>query len=302
MAKQMAMTAAGARREAMRANRSPPIRAAEYHAPARRLPLPVRSYLNMWAIAEFQLMKAKFRVTASIVPALLFCVVTIASAQPVRLLVYGVRHTTDTIRIDGVLDESTWALASRAGEIRRIDEPTRRPSFPSEVTLAWDAKGLYVAFACTDATPSPRLRKRDDPLWDDEAIQVLLDPDGAGRNYVELAVNAENVIADRMIPDASSIAKADIAWNMTGVKTAVGRHRAGWVVEIAIPWSALAAAGVTGPPKPGEQWRAALYRVKRLTDGLERTAWSAPRADRGVHDTDRFGHLLFMPPHATAGQ
>jgi hypothetical protein len=243
--------------------------------------------------------RAKRLFLASIAAAL-FCSDAVASAQPVRLLVYGVRHTTDTVRIDGILDESTWALASRVGEIRRIDEPGRRPAFPSEATLAWDAKALYVAFACTDAAPSPRFSKRDDPLWDDESIQVMLDPAGTGKNYIELAVNADNVVADRIIPDASSIAKADAAWNLAGLETAVRRHRAGWVVEIAIPWSALAANGMNAAPKAGEQWRAALYRLKRLTDGLEHTAWSPPRVERGVHDTDRFGYFLFMPSSAAA--
>lgn len=242
-------------------------------------------------------MRAKRLALASIAAAL-FCSDAPAIAQPVRLLVYGARHTTDTIRIDGVLDESTWALASRVGEIRRIDQPTQRPAFPSEATLAWDAKSLYVAFACTDATPSPRFGKRDDPLWDDESIQVVLDPGGTGKNYVELAVNADNVVADRIIPDSSSIAKADAAWNIAGLETAVRRHRAGWVVEVAIPWAALAASGVNAAPKPGEQWRVALYRTKRLADGLEHTALSLPRVERGPHDTDRFGYLLFMPPAA----
>jgi hypothetical protein len=222
------------------------------------------------------------------------------NAQPVRLPVYGVRHTTDTVRIDGVLNESTWTLASRVGEIRRIDNPSQRPAFPSEATLAWDENNLYVAFACTDASPATRVRKRDDPLWDDEAVEVLLDPDGDGRNYVELAVNADNIVADRLIADPSSIAPANLAWNIAGLKTAVRRHRAGWVVEMAIPWASLAAAGATAPPKPGDQWRAALYRLKRVSDGVEPTAWSPLRAGQGVRDTERFGYLLFMPAAATS--
>ncbi len=157
-----------------------------------------------------------------------------------------------------------------------------------------------MAFACTDAAPAPRLRRRDDPLWSDEAIQVLLDPGGDGHNYVQLAVNAHNAVADRLVPDASSIATANLAWNIAGLKTAVQRHRAGWVAEIAIPWPALAAAGTTAAPKPGDQWRAALYRVKRVNDGLEQTAWSPHRIESGVHDTERFGNLLFMPPLSDA--
>jgi hypothetical protein len=231
----------------------------------------------------------------ALVAASVFCVTAPAGAQPVRLPVYGVRHTTDAVKIDGVLDESTWALSPRVGEIRRIDEPARRPSFPSEATLAWDANGLYIAFACIDAKPSSRFAKRDDPLWDDEAVQVIIDPDGDGRNYVELAVNAGNAVADRFLSDASSTAKADQTWNIAGLRTAVRRHAAGWVAEIAIPWSALAATGVAGPPKAGDQWRGALYRIKRLNDELEQTAWSLPRVDRGPHDPERFGYFLFMP-------
>ncbi len=77
----------------------------------------------------------------------LLCVAGGTSAQPVRLPVYGVRHVTDTVRIDGVLNESTWVLASRVGEIRRIDNPSQRPAFPSEATLAW-GRGQSVCGVC----------------------------------------------------------------------------------------------------------------------------------------------------------
>ena len=43
----------------------------------------------------------------------------------------------------------------------------------------------------------------------------------------------------------------------------MSRHAAGWIAEIAIPWTSLTAAGVTAAPKPGDQWRAGLYRIKR---------------------------------------
>jgi hypothetical protein len=228
--------------------------------------------------------------------ALLAVTVSTAEVQPVRLPVYGVRHTTDAVRVDGVLNESTWALAPRVGEIRRIDVPGRRPSFPTEATLTWDSTYLYVAFACTDDAPKPRFTRRDDPVWDDDAVDVLLDPDGDGRRYAEVALNSSNVVADRLVIDSSSISSSDLEWNLVGLKTAVRRHHAGWVAELAIPWSALAAAGVTGAPKSGSQWAAELYRIKPMNDGPERTAWTPVRADRGAHDTDRFGQLLFMEP------
>ena len=86
-------------------------------------------------------------------------------AQPVKLPVYGVRHAVDTIRIDGRLDEASWALSPRAGEMRLINDSTRRPKFPTEATVIWDDSNLYVAFACTDREPWSRMKNRDDHLW-----------------------------------------------------------------------------------------------------------------------------------------
>ena len=63
---------------------------------------------------------------------------TLGEAQPVRLPVYGARKAVDTIRIDGRLDEATWVLSPRVGEIRLIHDPARRPAFPTEAAVTWD--------------------------------------------------------------------------------------------------------------------------------------------------------------------
>ena len=103
------------------------------------------------------------------------------AAQPVRLPVYGARRATEAIRIDGRLDEATWALSPRVGEIRLITDPARRPAFPTEAAVTWDDTHLYVAFACTDSEPWARHAGRDDRLWEEEVVEVFLDPDGDGR-------------------------------------------------------------------------------------------------------------------------
>jgi Carbohydrate family 9 binding domain-like len=113
-------------------------------------------------------------------------VTTVAlEGQPVRLPVYGVRHTLDAVRVDGKLDEATWAMSPRVGEIRLIHDPTHRPAFPTEATMAWDDTNLYVAFASNDPVPWGRLKDRDARLWEEEVVEVFLDPDGDGRNYAE---------------------------------------------------------------------------------------------------------------------
>jgi hypothetical protein len=252
----------------------------------------------------------------------------VLQAQPVKLPVYGARRAVDAIRIDGKLDEASWAFAPRVQEMRLITEPERRPKYPTEAAVLWDDANLYVAFACTDREPWSRMKSRDDRLWEEEVVEVFLDPDGDGQNYPELEVSPNNVVVDLLIPRPRSGGGTAIRWNIEGLQTSVARHAAGWVAEIAIPWNALAQAGVTGAPKPGDQWRAGLYRIKRpggpakaeRIDALVRegrsasperrteieqklkelraddeySAWSVTRAERGFHDPERFGYLRFM--------
>jgi hypothetical protein len=259
-----------------------------------------------------------------------------AYAQPVRLPVYGVRHAVDAIRIDGTLDEASWALSPRVGEIRLINDPSRRPAFPTEAALVWDETALYVAFASADTEPWGRLKTRDERLWTEEVVEVFFDPDGDGQNYAEMQVNPHNVVVDLLIPKPRAGGTTARDWNIAGLRTAVGRHEAGWIAEIAIPWTSLAAAAVTSAPKPGDQWRAGLYRIKRpggpakadriatltaqaakadetskrtieaelekLRADDEYSAWSVTRPERGFHDPERFGYLQFMPLASTSSK
>ena len=242
--------------------------------------------------------------------------------------VYRAGRTLDKIRIDGKLDEFSWAAAPRVGAFRLISGADPRPKFPTEAAVVWDAENLYVAFACRDSEPWSRMKKRDDHLWEEEVVEVFLDPDGDGQNYAELEVNPENVVVDLLIPRPRAGTDTAIQWDIAGLQTAVERHSGGWTAEIAIPWKSLAAAAVSTAPKPGDRWRAGLYRIKRpggvakadqiaalagqlksapngqragigekldqLRANDEYSAWSPTRAERGYHDPERFGILEFV--------
>jgi len=249
-------------------------------------------------------------------------------AQPVKLPVYGARHAVDAIRIDGKLDEASWAFSPRVGEIHLITDPMRRPKFPTEATVIWDDANLYVGFACTDHEAWARMQRRDDHLWEEEVVEVFLDPDDDGKNYAELEVSPDNVVVDLLIPRPGAGGDSALHWDIAGLQTGVARHGAGWIAEIAIPWKSLAGAGVSAAPKAGDQWRAGLYRIKRpggpakvdqiaalvaemKTASTERnvqietklkelrvddeySAWSVTRPERGFHDPERFGYIQFL--------
>jgi hypothetical protein len=252
------------------------------------------------------------------------------AAQSAPLPVYGVRRTADAVRVDGRLDEATWALSPRVGEMRLIHAPDRPPALPTEAAAAWDDTHLYVAFACTDREPWARHAHRDDRLWDEEVVEVFLDPDGDGREYAEVEVSPTNVVVDLLIAAPRAGGPQARRWDMAGLQTAVARHASGWIVEMAIPWASLSAAGVTAPPRAGDRWRVGLYRIERpggvakagRIDALveerrtvptdravaidrellalraddEYSAWSVTRADRGFHDPERFGIVTFLAP------
>ena len=249
------------------------------------------------------------------------------AAQQAPLPVYRAVRTLDPIRIDGKLEEFSWAVAPRVGSFRHIRRPEERPRLSTEAALLWDAENLYAAFACRDGEPWSRLEQRDQHLWEEEVVEVFLDPDGDGQNYAELEVNPRNVVVDLLIARPRSDLPTALRWDISGLKTAVTRMAGGWVVEIAIPWKSLAAAGVAGPPAPGARWRVGLYRIERpggpaKADQIARLAaevksapearraeieerlrqlrsddqflaWSVTRAERGFHDPERFGIVEF---------
>jgi len=187
---------------------------------------------------------------------------------------YRAARTMDPITVDGKLDEFTWAALPRAGRFHNIRDAESRPA-ATEAALAWDDFHLYVAFACADPIPWSGMYERDSFLWRHEVVEVFLDPDGDGRDYPELEVSPHNVVIDLLIPEPPG-PRTDPAvaarWDIEGLRTAASRSHAGWTVEIAIPWESLSEAGVSRPPRPGDRWRAGLYRIER-PGGL-------PRAER----------------------
>jgi hypothetical protein len=174
---------------------------------------------------------------------------------------YRAGHVLDPITVDGRLDEFTWKALPRLGAFQNI----RGGEVPlTQSAIAWDNRNVYFMFVCADGDPWSDMFERDAHLWDQEVVEVFLDPDSDGKNYPELEVSPHNVVVDLLIPAPGEV-PADVAaeWDIEGLQTAVGKHPAGWTVEIAIPWRSLGEAGVDGPPKLGDRWRVGMYRIER---------------------------------------
>ena len=196
-----------------------------------------------------------------------------AIAGPGSLRHYICTRAVDEIRVDGVFDEFSWTNAPRTeafGRIRgtKIDHHT-------EAAMVWDDENLYVAFSCADPEMWATFLNEDDPLWGEEVVEVFIDPDADGRNYLELEVSPLNVVVDLKVIELQPKWESDFDWDIPGLQTAVKAYGTvndstdtdiGWNVEIAIPFAAFAdlTPEAARAPEPGEQWRLNLYRIERV--------------------------------------
>ena len=209
------------------------------------------------------------------------------------------------ITIDGKLDEPAWAEASPVALAHCFARRQGKPPLATAARLLWDNASLYVAFECEDPDIFGRIARRDSELWQEEVVEVYVDPDGDGKNYLEFEVNPNNCIIDLKIPEARLVRgdnyKRFRQWNSTMWATAVSvegtvRNRQDtdrrWTVEMAIPLADLARSWRL-PPRLGDAWRLQLYRIDRskvLGEKYMSAAWSPTDT---YHNPTRFGILEF---------
>ncbi len=186
---------------------------------------------------------------------------------------YTVERASTEMVIDGDLHEFAWEVAPQINDFDRILDSYNLVLNPTRAKMLWDDENFYFAFACQDADIWAIYQHDDDKLWEEEVVEVFIDPDGDGRNYLELEVNPQNTVVDLSIQQLTPTWEADMDWDIAGLRSAVRvqgtvndslSQDQGWTVEIAIPWSAMVPRiGGGGRPNPGDTWRLNLYRIER---------------------------------------
>lgn len=205
------------------------------------------------------------------------------------------------IVLDGKLDEPAWKLAPIAGPF--VNTVTGAPAEPTaQARVLWDDQHLYVAFEVADTFLRSTFRNFDDHLWEQDAVEIMLDPHGQGRNYFEMQVSPAGVVFDTRYDrrrDPGPIGHAD--WNSelrAGVqvrgKLNDGKADAGYTVEIAIPFAAFDTGPLPAkPPASGTTFRGNFYVLDATPQGQRGVGWSAVKVP-DFHTPARFGKLIFV--------
>ncbi|GAB6928365.1 hypothetical protein JCM10914A_23480 [Paenibacillus sp. JCM 10914] len=162
----------------------------------------------------------------------------------------------------------------------------------TEVRACWSSEWVYVLFTCRDAHVVSNFQHRDDPLYEQDVVELFIDEVKAGTEYIELEVSPHNVVFDARIWNDGhrSITASDVSWDMEGLETAV-KHDAdgGWTCEIRIPTHHFLAL-----PCSGRSWNVNFYRIDEDPQGSrEFQAWS-PTGEVNYHIPSRFGKLVFV--------
>ena len=195
-------------------------------------------------------------------------------------------------------DTKAWAPAERVR--------WGPPRYSTEFAALWDAEALYLRFAATDPQPWHTMTNRDDHLWEEEVVEIFLDPARSGRDYFELEISPANVVCDVRMIQPSPDKKIDLTWNFEGLETRVvpsaPGHAKGWTALARLLWSGFrslpSAAGLALPPRGADRWRFNLFRVDRPggkakpEENAVEAAWS-PTGQPSFHVPAAFRDFVF---------
>ena len=202
--------------------------------------------------------------------------------------------------IDGKLDDAVWQTAKEQPLTRSFDggPVARKTTF----RILYDDAFLYVAFRAEDPDVWGTLLKKDDPIYNEECVEVFLDADGDGKTYNELQVSPHNVNFDAsFVARRSDLAEA-MKWE-SGMTTAVfikgtldddSDTDEYWTAEMKIPIANLTAVPHV-PPQPGDRWRFNAYRLEHIArrTNVEGQSFS-PLFIGDFHALPRFAWLVFQ--------
>lgn len=206
--------------------------------------------------------------------------------------------------IDGKLDDAIWR---QVRPTKPFVTPDGRPLDPRQLTqvrVLWDDKNLYVGATLRDDDIYNDKTGRDTTLWEQDVLEIYLDPGSDGKDYVEIQIAPTGEIFDAHFsthrkpewPEAAKkltlsgmVVKLELDGSVNARGDGVTDRR--WSVEAAIPFAEL--PGVDGPPADGTEWAANFYRIdgKTPSRGGFMGAWAPAGGD--FHNTKRFGKLAF---------
>ena len=226
----------------------------------------------------------------------------------------AIRAATPPV-IDGRLEDAAWRDAAWTDDFVDMADPAASPAPRTRAKMVWDDEQLYIAADIAEPQLWAEMTTHDSPLYQENAFEFFIDPDGDNHEYYEFEINALNTTWDLLLPRPYRDEGLGISnWEIAGLKSAVhldgtinrpGDVDRGWTIEIAVPWKALGElARRPSPPHEGDQWRINFTRVEtplRVEDGRYRkiqgqpsqvSSWTSQYV-MDIHRPETWGYVQF---------
>ncbi len=135
---------------------------------------------------------------------------------------------------------------------------TGAPTAPhATAKVLWDAQNLYIGVDVADDFLKSTFKKHDDHLWEQDAVEVMVDPHGTGHDYFEMQVSPSGAIFDtrydsRRVP--APVGHVDWDSHMHAKVTACAARSTTTGRTRATPWSCRC-PGAPSTPAPRRRCR-----------------------------------------------
>jgi hypothetical protein len=192
------------------------------------------------------------------------------------------------------LSQDIWELAEDV-ELKNTADRSN-PRLFTKVRALWNDWGIYVQFDCEDDYILATYENRDDPIYNEDVVEIFISTDSQLEQYYELEISPKQVIFDAIVAnDLQGSIKVDTSWECKGLVCQVDNRLTERRVEyeIAIPFASLY-DGEETPSMLGKEWLINFYRIDRSPEsGNEFSAWS-PTEILNFHIPQRFGRIKFV--------
>jgi len=220
------------------------------------------------------------------------------------LPIYVCQKVKNDFELNSEHENEIW---EKVAPIKLIDAITgEKGRFDTNVRVLYSDNFLYVKFDCEDDYIWGTIEERNGTIYNEECVEVFLNPANCTHQYYELKLSPKNVVYDACVLNARTPQRPNegikplFQMNIENMKTYVsvegemdkrGKGKK-WQAYYAVPFDELFGAENV-PPKTGDTWRANFYRIDS-PDKKQQEYYAWSRTDRpAFHLPWRFGYLKF---------
>ena len=196
------------------------------------------------------------------------------------------KYTRSPNNVNGDLSKKEWVNAEK---VSFVDVVTGgKPQRETTAMLLWDENYIYVAFDCIDDYIKASMMDYNQPLYNEDVVEIFIDDDSDRRTYIEIEVNPNNAVLHYEIHNNGSN-KTSFARIEQKIISAVKKEKGRTTYEIAIPTSEF-----LNPIKSCVKWNFNLYRIDRGNDGFDEYTAFSPPGEVNYHKPECFVTIEFV--------